>query len=58
MKTDLQPRVIEAERLRDGVIISFEDGKSAVFSASLLYETLPKAREIVSAPEGGPTRGA
>jgi hypothetical protein len=55
MKTDPQLRIVEAERLRDGVIISFEDRKSAVFSASLLYATLPQAYEIVSTPEGGPS---
>ncbi|WP_263383984.1 hypothetical protein [Granulicella arctica] len=41
------PRLIAAERLNGGVIIAFDDGKCAVYSASLLYTTLGQA-EIVS----------
>jgi len=51
MKSASRPHLIDAERLQDGVIITFDDGKSAVFSASLLYKTLPKAYEIVPIPE-------
>lgn len=32
-------RIIEALRARDGVIITFEDGKYAKFPARLLYAT-------------------
>ena len=41
------PRLIEALRLKDGVIITFEDGKSAVYSAALLYAMFPKADESI-----------
>ncbi len=43
MKTDLEPRVTDAQRMTDGVIISFEDGKCAFYSAALLYEAIDQA---------------
>lgn len=46
MKTDSQPRIIYAERLGDGVVITFEDGKTAIYSASLLRSFFTKAREL------------
>jgi hypothetical protein len=39
-------RIIEALRTRDGVIITFENGKYATYPASLLYSMLPKAVEM------------
>jgi len=39
----LHPRIVEAERMEDGVIITFDDGKCAVYPASLLYDVLPEA---------------
>jgi hypothetical protein len=41
------PRVIAAERMKDGVVIEFDDGKSAFFSSTLLRSTFPKAIEIL-----------
>ena len=41
------PRIIEALRMREGVLITFEDGKSAIYSAALLHEMLPKADELI-----------
>jgi len=41
------PRVIEALRLRDGVVITFEDGKCAVYTAALLYAMFPNADELI-----------
>ena len=40
------PRIIEALRMRDGVIITFKDGTYAKYPASLLYSLLPKAAEM------------
>jgi hypothetical protein len=40
------PGIVEALRLRDGVVITFEDGRCAVYSAALLYATLPKTHEL------------
>jgi hypothetical protein len=36
-------RVVDAERLGGGVIITFDDGKCAVYSAPLLYSILSNA---------------
>jgi hypothetical protein len=46
METNLKPRIIDAERLRDGVVITFEDGKSALYSASLLQSFFSQAEEM------------
>ena len=40
------PEIVEALRLKDGVVITFEDGRCAVYSTALLYATLPKAHEL------------
>jgi hypothetical protein len=39
-------RVRSAELFRDGIIITFVDGRSALFSADLLYTTLSQAQEL------------
>jgi hypothetical protein len=46
MDTRPTPRVVSVERLQSGVIIDFEDGKSAVYSASLLYSVLSRAERL------------
>jgi hypothetical protein len=46
MEYPLDHRVIAAERLEEGVVITFEDGRCAIYSASLLYETLPQAQAV------------
>ena len=40
------PRIIEALRLRDGVVITFEDGKCVLYAAALLYAMFPDADEL------------
>ncbi|MGC2613612.1 MAG: hypothetical protein WA354_06255 [Terracidiphilus sp.] len=40
------PRIIEALRMKDGIIITFENGKHANYPASLLYSMLPKAADM------------
>ncbi len=39
-------RVLSAELLRDGVAITFIDGKAALYSAELLYTLLPQAKAL------------
>jgi hypothetical protein len=51
MITKLAPPIVEAEKLSDGVLITFEDGKCALYSAALLLETFPQAQEIALDPE-------
>jgi hypothetical protein len=41
------PRIIEALRLRDGVVITFEDGKCAIYPVALLYGMFPDADELI-----------
>ncbi len=44
---ELQPhRVRSAELFRNGIIVTFADGKSALFPAELLYASLPEAQEL------------
>jgi hypothetical protein len=40
------PRVTYAERLNGGVIITFDDGKCALYSAALLHETFTQAENV------------
>jgi hypothetical protein len=41
------PRIIGALRMRDGVLTTFENGKSAIYSAALLYAVIPKADKSI-----------
>jgi hypothetical protein len=40
-------RIIEALRLRGGVVITFENGKCALYTAALLYAMFPNADELI-----------
>lgn len=42
----VEPKILGADRLADSLIISFSDGRSASFSAALLYSSLPFATEL------------
>jgi hypothetical protein len=46
METDPPPRVIDVERLEDGLIITLADGKTAVYTASLLQSVFSQAQEL------------
>ena len=46
MESHLPPRILSAERLENAVIIGFDDGRSAVYSASLLYWMFSQAEDI------------
>ena len=39
-------RVRSAEVFRDGVIVTFADGRCALFSADLLYTSLSQAQDL------------
>jgi len=51
METLLPPRVAFAERLDGGVVVTFEDGRTALYSAALLHDFLSQAQEILDEPE-------
>jgi hypothetical protein len=51
MTIQTPPRITSADRFSDGVLISFEDGQHAFYSADLLYVILPQAKEIKATDE-------
>jgi hypothetical protein len=51
----MTPDIAEVERVPAGVLITFEDGGSAIYSTFLLYQLLPNAQTV--APEGEPESG-
>ena len=46
----LNPRIISVDRLRDGLIVTFNDGASALYPARFLRELLPRARALGELP--------
>jgi hypothetical protein len=51
MDTRLEPRIISCDRMCSGIVVSFDDGKTALYSAILLRATLSRARAIPSDSE-------
>jgi hypothetical protein len=48
-----QPLITFSDRLDNGIVVGFDDGKTAFFPAALLYATLPQARMMPSDSEDG-----
>ena len=46
MKKHSYPRILLTEKYDDGVMVTFEDGTTVFYSASLLLATLPKAKQL------------
>jgi hypothetical protein len=46
-----EPRVIFSDRIDGGMVIGFDDGKTAYYSAALLHATLPQAQMMPSDSE-------
>jgi hypothetical protein len=46
-----EPRVIFSDRIDGGMIIGFDDGKTAFYSAALLHAALPQAQMMPSDSE-------
>jgi hypothetical protein len=51
MESGSQSRVKYAELVGRDLIITFADGKCALFPADLLYSTLPQAQELPQSPD-------
>ena len=51
MEARPEPRVIFSDRIDGGMVIGFDDGKTAYYSAALLYTTLPQAQMMPSDSE-------
>ena len=46
MQTGLPVRIVKVERLREGIIVEFDDGTGYVYPTDLVLDMLPYAREI------------
>jgi hypothetical protein len=46
--TERQYQIISASVYDNGMIVSFDDGKTALYSASLLRAMMPQARQMFS----------
>jgi hypothetical protein len=51
MESAPQSRVKYAEMVSRGIIITFADGRCALFPANLLYSMLPQAQELPQLPD-------
>ncbi len=40
------PRITNAEKLENSILITFDDGRCALYSALLLHDKISEAREI------------
>jgi hypothetical protein len=47
MEHSFKPRVESVDKSQEGIIVTFEDGTSAVFSAALLYSMLSQAQQVI-----------
>jgi len=43
-----EPNVTFTDRIDGGIVVGFKDGKTAFYSAALLYATLPQAQMMPS----------
>ena len=41
-----EPRIVDAQRMRNGVLVVFDDDTCAFYSALLLHATLPQAEQF------------
>ena len=47
MDADWTPTIIEAERVKRGLLIMFDDGAQAIYPAELLYQFLYVAEKMI-----------
>jgi len=46
----VEPRIVGVDRLHDGVVISFDDGKTVIYPSAILHEILNKGEDITNFP--------
>ena len=51
MAASPNPLIISSDRLDNGIVVYFDDGKKAFFSAALLYSVLPQTQAMPSESE-------
>jgi hypothetical protein len=47
------PCITFSDRMDNGIVVGFDDGKTAHYSAALLHATLPQAQMMASESEDG-----
>jgi hypothetical protein len=52
MEVCSESRIIFSDRMDNGIVVGFDDGKTAYYSAALLHATLPQAQMMPSDSEG------
>ncbi len=45
-----EPRILSSDRLDNAIVVSFEDGRTALFSAILLDSTFAQAEDLTDLP--------
>jgi hypothetical protein len=48
MKKTLDPRIVASDRLDNALVVSFDNGKTGLYSAAFLYAALSQAQIIES----------
>ena len=48
MTLRVPPKIVSAERINGGVVITFSSGEEGLYSDGLLYASLPAARELLA----------
>jgi len=51
MEDPIELRVSAAERMSGGLLITFGNGKCAIYSAALLYSIFDQAKEVIEEEE-------
>jgi hypothetical protein len=47
MERPSEPNILSVDTLPNAILVTFKDGKLAIFSAALLYAMLPHAQDVV-----------
>jgi hypothetical protein len=51
----VDPTIVETERLHDGALILFSDGRGAIYSAALLLSIFDQAENVTESLQDGET---
>jgi hypothetical protein len=58
MNRPLEPKIVALDELANAILVTFEDGESAIYSAALLYGMLPQAQQVTPDERSVPSIGA
>lgn len=53
MDDEITPSIIQAQRMNGGVVVEFNNGKSARYTSALLYSIFERAEEFLETEELG-----